>query len=460
MINIDSFELRFSNELNIFVNNDAYDVETRNENFKHDRLIEKKNLRSSKIFINKNHSNFKTMIFFVLYFLNRDHHQRNFDDKKQKTIFKNAQRKFNMTISHFRNDHYWSIWMYLNVKKKRIFQNNAKLIKNAKQKHNIERLTIFDMIKQNVYDRWSIIDENLTSIIFAQLRIDSFYFQIVERKINILINVVDLSTLFLTLTFFEKWVKYRKIFKTIEEKNTISNNRSWKTIQYYHHRWLFLKQHFFRNSKVFEFEHLKNLIKKQKFQNRDAIHTHNLLWIVYIIEKFIAKNYIRVDLFDSMKKSKFHKLISKHQIHICRKNLCKKSLNDDVKICNKSFFAFLSNTTHQMKNDLKYTYKRLKKTNRWIFLYNFVILTIWKTHMNIQYCTFDDLISYVSKYVTKSKSKKLYNFQQNYHVLNQHFITRRMNSMKNMMFFLNFEIFRCSRKMHYLIIVKSKKKSI
>ena len=55
-------------------------------------------------YINKNYLNIKAVILFVLYFKNYDYYRKNLTLKE--TIFKNAQRKLNITISHFQNDYY------------------------------------------------------------------------------------------------------------------------------------------------------------------------------------------------------------------------------------------------------------------------------------------------------------------------------------------------------------------
>ena len=458
----DLTELRSTNRPDILMNDDAYDAETKNENFRHFRLSEKDDLRSFNDVIDKNHPNLKALIFPVLYFENHDHYQRLFDFRcsiSKETLFKNAQRKLNMTVSHFRNDWYWSAWIYLKVEKRRIFQNSAKLMKDAKTRLKIERLTTSNIIKKNFYGAWSIIDENQTFVISAQLRTKSLYFQFAQVKINILTSTIDLSQLFLTLIFFEKWLKYQEILRSTDEKDITPNNRSWKTVQYYHFRWLSLKKYVLRDSKMFEFEELKKLIERQKFQNRDVIHTHNLLWTTILIEQLIAKNYIRTDMPNPEKKSKLHKLVSQHQIHTCRKNLCRKNLNDDIEICRKSFPASLSAITHRIDDDLRYTYKRITKTNRWISFYNSVILIIWKTHMNIQYCTSDDLTAYVNKYVTKPEPKKLYDTNENDQTLQSHLMTRRMKSMKIMMLLLSYDIFRCTREIRYLITARSDERS-
>ena len=102
-------------------------------------------------------------------------------------------------------------------------------------------------------------------------------------------------------------------------------------------------------------------MKRQKFQNRDVIHIHNLLWITMSIAKLITKNYIRIDVSNSKTKSKFYKLIREHQIHICRDDFCKKNLIFDVQICRKKFSTFFFATIHRVDDDLRYIYKKTKK---------------------------------------------------------------------------------------------------
>ena len=455
---VNLIELRFLTRFDILISDDAYDAKTRNENFKYCRLSKKVDFRMFNRVIDKSHSNLKILIFFVLYFESRDHFQRELIFEKRfskNTLFKNVQHKLNMTISHFRNDWYWFFWMYLKMKELRIHQNSFKIIKNANKRREFDRLIISDFIIQSVYDNWSIIDENQTSSISIELRIESYYFQLAQRKIDTLTKTISLFQIFLTLTFFEKWMKYQKILKDTNEENITLNNRFWKTVQYYHYRWLFFKKYLLRKSNVSNYEKLKNLMKRQEFQNRDVIHIHSLLWMTMSIAKFITKNYIRADVSNSKIESKLYKLVREHQVHICRDDFCKKNLIFDVQICRKKFSIFFFAITHRVDDNLRYIYKRTKKKNRWVFFYNAVIFMIWKTHINVQYCIFDDLFFYVNKYVTKSKFKKLYDKNDDIQNVKSHILNRRMKSMKIMMFFLNYEIFRCFKKITYLITARS-----
>ena len=94
--------------------------------------------------------------------------------------------------------------MYQTIEQRRIFQNNNKLIKNARVRANEKRLIIFDVMKQNVYENRFIVDENLTLTISTQLRIEFTYFRNAKTKINAFIETIDLFQFFLILTFFER----------------------------------------------------------------------------------------------------------------------------------------------------------------------------------------------------------------------------------------------------------------
>ena len=65
--------------------------------------------------------------------------------------------------------------MYMRVKELRIFQNTNRLMIERKKRQMIERLVTAKLIKQNAYKLHTIINENLTITISAQLRIDFTY---------------------------------------------------------------------------------------------------------------------------------------------------------------------------------------------------------------------------------------------------------------------------------------------
>ena len=63
----------------------------------------------------------------------------------------------------------------MRVKELRIFQNTNRLMIERKKRQMTERLATTKLIKQSAYESHTIINENLTITISAQLRIDSIY---------------------------------------------------------------------------------------------------------------------------------------------------------------------------------------------------------------------------------------------------------------------------------------------
>ena len=165
----------------------------------------------------------------------------------------------------------------------------------------IERFVTTKLIKQNVYEFHTIINENLTIIISIQLRIDFIYWIQIEQKINIIMKATCKFYLFLTTIFFEKWFEYVEILANTNNRNIISNNRFWKAIIYYHSRWKIFKIYLLRNSKIFDFEKLEKMIKRMKFQLKNVIHIHVLFWIQKSIFEMIVENFIRTNVSNKKK---------------------------------------------------------------------------------------------------------------------------------------------------------------
>ena len=199
-------------------------------------------------------------------------------------------------------------------------------------------------------------------------------------------------------------------------------------------------------------------MKRMKFQLRDVIHTHALLWTQKFIFEMIVEDFIRADVSNKNEKSELHVLVVKHQIHTCRSNMCRKRLINESR-CKSEFSQSLSVVTECVSDDQRYTYKQLKEKNRWTSSYNAQMLLIWNAHMNIQYIIETHLVVYVNKYVIKVESNEMYNlFTRN--AIKKHLMIRRMNSMKVMMLMLNYEMFRCSRAVMYIDITLSEKRFV
>ena len=453
----DSDERRSCHRLDLIVSANQYDSKTHDENFRFNRLLEEQDMINDDRWYSKDDKDLKARIFSWLYSYEIEHFRKE-KNSYFKIAFKNAQYKLNWSVSHFRDDHYWATWMYMRVKELRIFQNINRLMIERKKRQMTERLVTTKLIKQSAYEFHTIINENLTITISAQLRIDAIYWIQIEQKINIIMRATCKSQLFLITTFFEKWFEYVKIFINTDNRDIISSNRSWKAVIYYHFRWKAFKTYLLRNSKVSNFEKLLKMMKRMKFQLRNVIHTHVLLWTQKFIFEMIVEDFIRADVSNKNEKSELHALVVKHQIHTCRSNMCRKRLINESR-CKSEFSQSLSIVTECVNDDQRYTYKRLKEKNRWIFSYNAQMLLIWNAHMNIQYIIEAHLVVYVSKYVIKVESNEMYNlFTRN--AIKKHLMTRKMNSMKVMMLMLNYEMFRCNRAVMYIDITLSEKRFV
>ena len=448
----DSNERKSYHRFDFIVSVDQYDSKIHDENFRFNRLFEKQNMINDDRWYSKNDKDLKTRIFSWLYSYEVEHFRKE-ENSYFKTAFKNAQYKLNWSVSHFRDDHYWATWMYMRVKKLRIFQNTNKLMIERKKRQMTERLVTTKLIKQSAYEFHTIINENLTITISTQLRIDSTYWIQIEQKINIIMKATCRFHLFLTTTFFEKWFEYVEILANTNNRDIISSNRSWEIVVYYHSRWKTFKTYLLRNSKIFDFEKLKKMMKRMKFQLKKVIHTHALLWIQKFISEMIVEDYIRANVSNKNEKSELHVLVMKHQIHTCRSNMCRKKLINESR-CKSEFSQSLSVVTECVDDDQRYTYKRLKEKNRWTSSYNAQMLLIWNAHMNIQYIIETHLAIYVNKYVIKVESNEMYNFFIR-NAIKKHLMTRKMNSMKMIMLMLNYEMFRCNRVVMYIDITLS-----
>ena len=362
----DSNERKSCHRLDLIVKVDQYDSKIHDENFRFDRFFEKQNIINDDRWYSKNDKNFEIRIFFWLYFYEIKHFRKN-EFFHFKIVFKNAQYKFNWIVSHFRDDHYWTTWMYMRAKTFRIFQNINKLMIERKKRQMIERLFTTKLLKQNVYEIHAIINENLTTIISIQFRIDVIYWIQTKQKINIIMKTTCRFQLFLITIFFEKWFEYVEILVNTNNRDIISNNRFWKIVIYYHFRWKAFKIYFLRNSKVFDFEKLKKMMKRMKFQLRNVIYIHALFWIQKFIFQMIVENFIRADVSNKDKKSELHVLVMKHQIHTCRSNMCRKELIFETR-CKNEFSQSLSFVIEIVNDDQRYIYKRFKKKSLNFFI--------------------------------------------------------------------------------------------
>ena len=279
-----------------------------------------------------------------------------------------------------------------------------------------------DLLQQSIYGPWSVINEKLTTSIPHFIRTGDTYFAENEQKTKAILGACGTSTIFVTLTFNEQWPAYQKIISSTGSKNTLASDRPWEAVQYYYEHLYWLRSQFFRKPRNSDFGSLNELIERQEFQNRGAIHSHDLLWCEKSVEQLINESYIRADVPDPNMELLLHELIIKFQIHTCKDTLCG-GPQAPTGQCRKGFPAPLSSVTYLQENDLRYTYKRLSEADQWVVPYNAKLLLLWEGHCNVQYCTGTGLASYISKYITKAEPKSLLNIQSSNHTTS-HLLTR------------------------------------
>ena len=232
-----------------------------------------------------------------------------------------------------------------------ILQNNQRIVSGRTRQALDRRMPASDLLQQSIYGPWSVINEKLTTSIPHFIRTGDTYFAENEQKTKAMLGACGTPTIFVTLTFNEQWPAYRKIISSTGSKNTLASDRPWEAVQYYYERLYWLRSQFFRKPQNSGFGSLNELIERQEFQNRGAIHSHDLLWCEKSVEQLINESYIRADVPDPNMEPLLHELIIKFQIHTCKDTLCD-GPQAPTEQCQKGFPAPLSSVTYLQENDL------------------------------------------------------------------------------------------------------------
>jgi hypothetical protein len=446
-------EARPPNRPDIILNPDPYDPSTQDEDYRYFRLPVASFTDSNRqnVGLLRSDPAIEPLLFPVLYPHGHGHWVRPSKEDRirgRNTLLQDVQKKLNGAISHFREDHYWPGWAYMEIEAIRILQNNQRIVSARTRQALDRRMPASDLLQQSIYGPWSVINEKLTTSIPHFIRTGSTYFAELEQRTKAMLAAYSIPTLFITLTFSEQWPAYQQFIASTGSRDTLPSNRPWEAVQYYYERLYWIKSQFLRNPNVSGFGILRELIERQEFQLRGAIHSHDLLWTEKAVDKLIEESYIRADIPDRNLEPRLHELVMKFQIHTCREDLCG-GAQAPTGQCRKGFPAPLSPTTHLEKGSLRYTYKRTSEADRWVVPYNAKLLLLWEGHCNVQYCTGTGLASYISKYVTKAEPKSLVNLQSSNHTTS-HLLARRMGSMECMVLLLSFRIFNMTSGTIYL----------
>jgi hypothetical protein len=87
-----------------------------------------------------------------------------------------------------------------------------------------------DLLQQSTYGPWSVINEKLTTTMPHFIRTGDNYFIENERKIKAMLNAYGIPTLFITITFSERWPIYKRILATTGSGNQLPSNRPWDAV--------------------------------------------------------------------------------------------------------------------------------------------------------------------------------------------------------------------------------------
>src|SRR5271168_3082855 len=329
-----------------------------------------------------------------------------------------------------------------------IFQNNQCIISSRTRQSQDRRMPASDLLQQSTYGPWSVINEKLTTTMPHFIQTGDNYFIENERKIKAMLNAYGIPTLFITITFSERWPAYKRILATTGSGNQLPSDRPWDAVQYYYERLYWLKKEFLRKPQYSKFGALKEMVERHEFQQRQAIHSHCLLWTEKSALELLQGGYIRADVPDPDLEPLLYNLVQKFQVHTCVERLCG-GPQAPTGQCRKGFPADLSERVFQKDQDLRYTYKRLSEADRWIVPYNAQLLLLYEGHCNVQFCTTGGLAAYISKYVTKAEPKSIVNVNSSNHVTS-HLLARRMGSMECMVLLLSFSIFYMTSGSMYL----------
>lgn len=448
----DDTETRPPNRPDIVLNPNTYDRATQDEDYRHFRLplAQSRQSQKDRLTLLRSDPATELLLFPVLYPNGQGQWIRTMEGggRYKNTRLQDSQRKLNSVIPHFRDDHYWPGYTYMEVEAIRIFQNNQRIVSARIRQSQDRRMPATDLLQQSAYGPWSVINEKLTTSIPYFIRTGDNYFIENERKIRAMLYTYGIPTLFITITFSEQWPAYQRILSTTGPKDVLPSDRPWEAIQYYYERLYWLKRKFFRDPQYSRFGALREMVERQEFQQRGAIHSHCLLWCASPATSLIQERYIRADVPNADVEPLLHTLVLKFQIHTCTDRLCG-GPQPPTGQCRKGFPAALSPTTHRQDKDLRYTYERHKEADRWVVPYNAELLLLWEGHCNVQFCTTTGLAAYISKYVTKPEPKSLVNVKSNNHVTS-HLLARRMGSMECMVLLLSFSIFTMTSASMYL----------
>ncbi|CAG8607059.1 4740_t:CDS:2, partial [Acaulospora morrowiae] len=183
----------------LVVSNNSFPQEIHNEDTHHTRLI-------AGLIANRDEENLPIL------FNNPDLEALMFPDLFSKDSYgKYIKLRMLCPDPRFRLHWYWPHWSYLNLEKRRNFQNQYHLL--STRKVNCEHHpTVTDLIIKSSYDNRNIIDKSKTTTIPSYLRTATPYFKKKQQQVNTMIHSYRLPQIFYTMTIAkDKWPHLHQI---------------------------------------------------------------------------------------------------------------------------------------------------------------------------------------------------------------------------------------------------------
>lgn len=214
LINDHREERRPANRPDVVLNPHEYDPETRNEDFRFDRLpigrVAGSHRAGDLPELSRRDPASEVLLFSHLYPYGRGQWIEEAvvqeTGRRIYTQFMDVKRKLNSINPVFRLDYYWPGWAYQEMETRRIHQNNARMVNNKTRQSIDRRLPQFHLLQQSAYGTFSITNEAITTVIPGSIRTSETYFHEKEAMINSLTQSVGLPSLFITNTFNDRSV--------------------------------------------------------------------------------------------------------------------------------------------------------------------------------------------------------------------------------------------------------------
>ena len=154
----------------VVMNPFEYPSETRNEDYRYHRLpvAQLQNAMGLNVSVMWSDPELELMLFPVLYPWGKGqwiHQPASQRVRGKDTLMQDCRIKLNSIISHYRDDHFWPAWIYMEIEAIRLFQNNQRLISGQIKRSLDGRLPVSELLQRSAYGNWSIVNEKITTTI-------------------------------------------------------------------------------------------------------------------------------------------------------------------------------------------------------------------------------------------------------------------------------------------------------